>query len=272
MCYRLQSCLRVNPTLKLWTTGALGQWSLNALVAFAPFYTTCSLYSGEHSSINFLSVFSDIHMKTHYFEICIQYIAKHKHIMGRPYNLKYYSECLYTIYLCINHSKKLHLNFDWVLPQYIMILDKSHLWLFSLVYSQLSLVACFPAFVGQVKSRTKVPKTSWQWRTWTEKSDSPHIFHIPTISAGRDRKTHFFISQASLINLYLTFVCVCVRAFIGRCWNQLSLSCRCCYCGTLRHVVEDWILTQTSRTATQHYRIFSAWRFITWTLPLFRLT
>lgn len=63
---------------------------------------------------------------------------------------------------------------------------------------------------------------------------------------------------------------VCV--FIGRCWNQPSLFCRCCYCGTLQHVVEGWIQTQRSRAATQLYRIFSTWRLITWTLPVFRLT
>ena len=62
---------------------------------------------------------------------------------------------------------------------------------------------------------------------------------------------------------------VCV--FIGRCWNQPSLFCRCCYCGTLQHVVEGWIQTRRSRAATQLYRILSTWRLITWTLPAFRL-
>lgn len=46
VCFRPQSYLRANPTQSLWTTGALAQWFLNAVVAFVHFYIACNLCNG----------------------------------------------------------------------------------------------------------------------------------------------------------------------------------------------------------------------------------
>lgn len=73
-------------------------------------------------------------------------------------------------------------------------------------------VACFLAFVGQVKSRTKVSKTSWLWKTWMEKSDSPHISHIPTISAGWD-KWQFFVAISHMFLILPSYTCVRVCVY-----------------------------------------------------------
>lgn len=54
--------------------------------------------------------------------------------------------------------------------------------------------------------------------------------------------------------------------FTGPCWNRLSPFCRCYYSGIQQYVVENWILIQTSHTATQLYKIYSTWRLI---LPIF---
>lgn len=43
-----------------------------------------------------------------------------------------------------------------------------------------------------------------------EKSDSPHIFHIPTISAGRDKKTYQSKCPSFLLVSNLC-VCLCIH-------------------------------------------------------------
>lgn len=81
--------------------------------------------------------------------------------------------------------------------------------------------------------------------------------HLPyPNNLSRSRQMYSFSYQPRVAHSFCpSDQCLCV--FIGHCWNQQSLFCRCCYCGTLWHVVEGWILTQTSHAATQLYRIFS---------------
>lgn len=45
--YRRRNCLRISHTPLLWTTGALAQWCLNAVVVSVRSYITSNLCSGE---------------------------------------------------------------------------------------------------------------------------------------------------------------------------------------------------------------------------------
>lgn len=141
-----------------------------------------------------------------------------------------------------------------------------------------NLVTLVFSSTGPAKWGIKVLKTSWLWRTWTEKSSSPHTSRTPTTSAGSDKNT----SPQSLFTQGGAFISPSMGEkserlkkkcfnllFLGRCWSQWRLCSSWCWSGILSREEAKSTATTRSLCASKCWSRSWVWGWVYWQTSFF---